>query len=100
MAKKKPKPASRKKPTPRAVSLTAVHPEGMIFTITLSEIPGDVGVNLTVEAHPRVDPEFAKSQLALWRMWANGFCAGAVLPEPEGWEWIHEEGAPPSAAVH
>lgn len=100
MAKKKPKPASRKKPTPRAVSLTAVHPEGMIFTITLSEIPGDVGVDLRVDAHPRVAPEFAQSQLALWRMWSEGFCSGVVLPEPDGWEWVHEEGPPPSAVVH
>jgi len=100
MVKKKPKPASKKKPANRVLSLTAVHPEGMIFTITLSEIPGDVGVGLVVEAAPRVAPEFARSQLALWRMWSEGFCSGVILPEPDGWQWVHDECPPPSAVVH
>jgi hypothetical protein len=42
MAKKKPKPAIRKKPPAQAMSLTAMHPAGMIFTLTITRKPGAV----------------------------------------------------------
>lgn len=110
MAKKKPKPASRKNPLPRqSMSLTAMHPAGMIFTLTIrGKSGGEAQIDLGLDAHPGVPQSMAKAHLDQWQAWAHrGFGDGDIEgPIPDGWSWIHEHLAEPpvspdrSSAMH
>lgn len=102
MSKKKPKPASRKKtPAPQAMSLTAMHPAGMIFTLTITRKPGnEAQIDLVIDAHPGVPSAIVKAHLDHWQAWAQkGFLGDGIDdPIPDGWSWIHEHlAAPPSS---
>lgn len=115
MANRKTKPASKKKSvrgrgakprTAESMSLTAMHPAGMIFTLTITPKPGnEAQIDLGIDAHPGVDPIVAKLHLDRWHAWARrGFVSGSIDDSiPEGWSWIYEhmaEPVPPDSAVH
>lgn len=99
MAKKKPKPVSRKKtPVPNSVSLTAMHPAGMIFTLAITRKSGnDASVDLHLDAHPGVPSSMAEAHLKRLQAWAERAFLGDGIddPLPDGWSWIYEHLPPP-----